>query len=74
MIRITLGFKKREKPIPEFEQLGQALEELKKAIMESAMQIPISIVKKLKAAGKRGSRAGKKLHKIICRLYKIGKF
>ena len=69
-MKITLIFKKREKPIPEFEQLGQALDELKKAIMESATEIPIAIVKKLKVAGKRGSRTGKKLNKIIRRIYK----
>lgn len=32
MIKITIGLKKREKPIPEFERLSQAKDELKKAI------------------------------------------
>lgn len=64
-IRFTLGLKRREKRIPEFEQLGQAMDELKKAIMESAAEIPIAIIKELKAVGKRGSRAGKKLYRIM---------
>ena len=34
-IKITLGVKRRERPIPEFEQLAQAKEQFKKAIMES---------------------------------------
>lgn len=33
MIKITLGLKRREKPIPEVEKFAQAVEEFKKAVM-----------------------------------------
>lgn len=36
MIKITLGFKKREKD-PEIEKIAQAIDELKKAVMESCL-------------------------------------
>ena len=57
MIKVTLGLKKREKPIPEFEKA--------KKIIKFIPMKKVKRLKELKAAGKRGSRAGKKLCRIV---------
>ena len=64
MMRLTIRLKKRALD-SEFEKLRCALEDLKQAILESGLDIPASILKKLKRAGIRGAAVGVRLRKIM---------
>ena len=65
MIRLTIRLVKRNPLDSDLEKLRCALEDLKKAILESGLSIPASILRKMKKAGIRGAAAGVKLRKIV---------
>ena len=64
MIRLTIRLKKRALD-SDLEELHSALEDLKKAILESGLAIPAHILKKMRKAGIRGAAAGVKLRRIL---------
>jgi len=64
-MKLIIGFKKRGKPIPEFEELHKATDELTKSIAKGMMEVAPSLIRKLRIAGKTGAKAGRKLRKII---------
>jgi len=65
MIRLTIRLKKRNPLDSDLEKLRCALEDLKKAILESGLDIPAHILKKMRRAGIRGARAGRRLRKCL---------
>ena len=64
-MKLIIGFRKREKLIPEFEELHKAADELTKSIAKGMMEVAPRLIKSLKIAGKRGAKAGRKLRKIV---------
>lgn len=64
MIRLTILLKKRNELDSEFHKLRCALEDLKQAILQSGLDIPASILRKMRKAGIRGAAAGVKLRRI----------
>lgn len=67
MIRLTILLKKRALD-SDLEKLRCAVEDLKQAILQTVLEIPAAMIKKLRKAGIRGSRAGARLRKIIRRI------
>ena len=64
-MKLIIGFRKREEPIPEFEELHKAADELTKSIAKGMMEVAPYLIRKLRIAGKRGAKAGRKLRKIV---------
>lgn len=65
MIRITIGMKKRKLLDSDLEKLRCAIEDLKRVVYEEMCEIPPSLIRKMRKAGIRGSRAGARLRRII---------
>ena len=64
VIRLTIVLKKR-KLDSDLEKLRCALEDLRDVILESGLDIPKSILRKMRRAGIRGAAAGVKLRKLM---------
>ena len=67
MIRLTILLKKRALD-SDLEKLRCALEDLKQAILQTVLEIPAAMIKKMRKAGRRGAAAGIKLRKKIRRI------
>lgn len=62
-MRLTIRLKKRAQD-SEFEKLHCAAQELIKEILEEMMDIPPSVVRRMRKAGIDGGRAGARLRKL----------
>jgi len=67
MIKLTIIMKRRNGRIEEFEKLNCAAEKLIKEILDLMMDIPDSLIQRMRKAGIRGGVAGARLRKIIRR-------
>ena len=65
MIRLTIRLKKREILDSDLEKLRCAIEDLKKVIYEEMCEIPPSLIRRLRRAGIRGSKAGARLRRLL---------
>jgi len=65
VIRLTIRLKKRDGRIEEFEKLHCAAEKLIKEILDLMMDIPDSLIQRMRKAGIDGGVAGARLRRII---------
>ena len=68
MIKLTIHLKKRQFLDSDLEKLRSAIEDLKRVVYEEMKEIPPSLIREMRRAGLRGSRAGRRLRKCLKKL------